>query len=110
MTVLGDAPVFAGIDKHVVRDGIPGRCEFRLTLIAPFTPDPSRWHKRPYVNVHDRKQYRWGQLKTAALRSRAQDIRRIRKSISLAPGSEELSAGWHRVWFAHGGFTQAFRG
>ncbi len=30
----------------------------RFTLIAPFTPDPSRWYGLSYVNVHDGKSYR----------------------------------------------------
>jgi hypothetical protein len=32
-----------------------------LTLIAPFSSDPSRWYKRQYVNVHDGKLHRLGQ-------------------------------------------------
>lgn len=50
------SPVIDHVNGHPV-----GADPNRLTLIAAFTSEPSRWCKRPYVNVHDGKQYRLGQ-------------------------------------------------
>ena len=50
------SPIINHIGGHPI-----GTDPDHLTLIAPFSSDPSRWYKRPYVNVHDGKVHRLGQ-------------------------------------------------
>ena len=50
------SPIIDHIGGHPV-----GTDPDHLTLIAPFSSDPSRWYDRQYTNVHDGKLYRLGQ-------------------------------------------------
>jgi hypothetical protein len=54
------SPIINHIGGHPI-----GTDPSHFTLIAPFSSDPERWYKRPYVNVHDNehdgKVYRLGQ-------------------------------------------------
>jgi hypothetical protein len=57
------AKPFNFIQSPIVSDlgGYPIGCDpKKLTLVAPFSDDPTRWYDRQYINIHDGKPYRLG--------------------------------------------------